>query len=119
LRSLGRVHVARGELGAAEASFAESLELVQTVGDVGALADLLEAWASLRVAAGEPERGLVLLGAGDALRESIEAARAADEPRGYCERLAAASGALPAETVEAALGRGRSLGPEGAASEVS
>ena len=117
LRSIGRVRFARGELEAAEAHFLESLELVRRIGDQRSLADWLEGWARGCIARGEPARCLLLLGAADALREAIGAARAPDYRRWYDELLASAASALTAETVESSLTAGRLLTPDAAVVE--
>jgi hypothetical protein len=59
----------------------------------------------------------MLLGAADALRETIGAARPPDYRRWYDELLAAAASTLPAETVDASLAAGRELSAEAAVTE--
>ena len=117
LRSIGRVRFARGELEAAEAHFLESLELVRRIGDQRSLADWLEGWARGCIARGEPSRCVLLLGAADALREAIGAARAPDYRRWYDELLASAASSLTAEAVESSLTAGRLLTPDAAVVE--
>jgi predicted ATPase/DNA-binding SARP family transcriptional activator len=119
LRSIGRVQIARGEIESAEAHFLESLELVRQLGDERSLADWLEGWAGRCVARDDVERAVVLLGAADALRETIGAARPPDYRRWYDELLAAAAKTLPSETVEASLAAGRALTAEAAVTEAT
>jgi hypothetical protein len=62
---------------------------------------------------------VLLLGAADALRETIGAARPPDYRRWYDELLAAAATALPAETLEESLAAGRALTAEAAVTEAT
>ena len=111
------MEIARGEIESAEAHFLESLELVRQIGDQRSLADWLEGWAGRCVARTDAERGVLLLGAADALRETIGAARPPDYRRWYDELLAAAAAVLPSETVEASLAAGRAMSADAAVIE--
>jgi predicted ATPase/DNA-binding SARP family transcriptional activator len=117
LRSMGRVCFARGELETAESHFLESLELVRSMHDQRSLADWLEGWATGCSARGDHTRCVLLLGAADALREAISAARAPDYRRWYDELLAAAASVLPADALASALADGRLLTAEAAVVE--
>ena len=119
LRSIGRVAIARGEIESAETHFLESLELVREIGDQRSLADWLEGWAGRCLARGDAKRGVLLLGAADALRETIGAARPPDYRRWYDELLAAATETMPADTVQASLAAGRALSAEAAVTEAT
>jgi hypothetical protein len=62
---------------------------------------------------------VVLLGAADALREKIGAARPPDYRRWYDELLAAAAATMPVDAVEASLAAGRELSAEAAVTEAT
>jgi DNA-binding CsgD family transcriptional regulator len=68
---LGQVAMAEGQHGEAHARHAESLRLLDGIGDRPGIADSLESFAALAARLSKPEAALQLAGAAVALRETI------------------------------------------------
>src|SRR5262249_54359080 len=71
LSSLGDTARRQGEYGAARAYHRESLEQLQELGHKSGIVDALESLAALETTESQPQRAAKLLGAAEALRESL------------------------------------------------
>lgn len=69
LQNLGELAQQRGDYPAAQKLLTESLMLCQEVGNVNSFADLLQNFAELRFHLGDAERGALLWGAAERMRE--------------------------------------------------
>ncbi|UCG23721.1 MAG: adenylate/guanylate cyclase domain-containing protein [Chloroflexota bacterium] len=102
-------HIQRqaGDLSAAESAYRETLAHFHWQGHLPAVAHELECLAFIARAWNAPERAARLLGAAEALRESIEAPMLADEQAEYDMELAALRQELDADSLQRALIAGR------------
>jgi predicted ATPase/class 3 adenylate cyclase len=105
--NLGNTTRDLGDLGAARRHYAEALKTYRLVGDRWALGILFEDVAVM-AAAEDPRAALTLLGAAEAVRESIGSPRAPALQAELRERLAPARAALGAEA-DAVQAAGRGL----------
>ena len=109
LNNLGNTVRALGDYAAAQAMYAEALQINRVLGDKRAMTYLLEDLGCLAVLEGEPARGLTLVAAASALRESIGAPLSEPEQAKLDENLAPARAALDAEAQQAATNAGMAL----------
>ncbi len=112
LATLGTLAQARGEYDLAAARLKESLHQLKELGQRGSIAKALEGLAALHMARGAAERCARLLGAAEALRESIRTSVPAAERDDYERSLADARTALGDEAFAAARAAGRTLTTE-------
>jgi class 3 adenylate cyclase/tetratricopeptide (TPR) repeat protein len=109
--NLGNANRGLGDLASARRHYADSLRAYRDYDDQWALAFLLEDVALLAALDGRPEPALELLGAADALRESIGSPRGDALEHELDRRLQPARDALGAEAATAARNRGAELEP--------
>jgi tetratricopeptide (TPR) repeat protein len=109
LGSLARALLARGETQRPAELLAESLEHGRRLREPRNLADCFEAVAGLATASGESADAAALLGAAEALRESIGGMRPPDQQPWFDEQVGAARDALGEARFEGQRERGRSL----------
>jgi tetratricopeptide (TPR) repeat protein len=118
LVGLGDVALARNDLRAAASWYAAGLSTFQQHGRVSGYPWLLEKIAGLAVARGRGRRAARLLGAADALRESVgEPLPPADRADYYERQLLTVRSQLSEEVFAAAWEQGRALTPEQAIAE--
>ena len=79
LRTLGRIHLERGDVEAAVALLREALALVTGLGERPGIAETLESIAGIAHRRGDPRTGAVVLAAAAAAREAAGAIRPPDE----------------------------------------
>ncbi|RKS08600.1 putative ATPase [Nocardiopsis sp. Huas11] len=112
LAELGFAAEQGGDAPGAEALHRRGLEAARRTGDPRALALALEGLAGARSLAGDPAHAARLLGAADALRDSVGAPLPPAE-RGDVDRIEARVGAaLEAGALDKERGRGRGLTPD-------
>jgi predicted ATPase/DNA-binding SARP family transcriptional activator len=109
LASLARALIARGEMQRPAELLTEGLEHARRLREPRNLADCLEAVAGLATATGETAVAATLVGAAEALRESIGGLRPPDQQPWFEERVNAAQRALGAPAFEEQRERGRDL----------
>ena len=117
LRGLGRVAVHQGDYPRARALFADSLAIVCELGHKYDIAYQLEGSASLAAAEGEAVRAARLLGAAEALRETIGAPLLPPDLPDYQQTVAAVRASLAAEMFAEHWAKGRALTLEEAVAE--
>jgi non-specific serine/threonine protein kinase len=118
--SLGNLGCLMRKLGDRDRAWAlakESLEIKRELGNVHGTTFALEAISSLAVDGGRYERAVRLLGAADAIRESIRTPRAPVESAAVAADLDRARSALGEETFRSAYAAGRGLSVEAATEE--
>ena len=101
-----------GDYAMAEAQFAESLTLLQELGDKNGVAACLEGLAETAGAQGQPERCARLFGAAEALREVIGTVLTPPERADYDRAIMSARAALGDAAFQAAWTVGQSLSLE-------
>lgn len=107
LWTLGNVALARGEGERAVMRYRESLALQRTLGDTRGVAECLEALANCAAAANQAERGARLLGAAEALRDSIGTPVSLSDRPAYDRSLELIRHRLREETFSTAWAQGR------------
>lgn len=112
LNNLGLVAYMEGDYPTAYILCAESLALKRELGDKGGIATSLAALGEIAVASGQPQVGSRLLGASDALVESIGAAVEPGIRISYELGVASARAQLGAEAFEQAKQDGRTMALE-------
>jgi len=117
LRGLGRVAVHQGDYPRARALFADSLAIVCELGHKYDIAYQLEGSASLAAAEGEAVRAARLLGAAEALRETIGAPLLPPDLPDYQQTVAAVRASLAVEVFAEHWAKGRALTLEEAVAE--
>ena len=99
----------RGELAEAEAAYARLIRIWKDLGQLPAVAHQLECFAFIARAEKEPERAVQLLGAAQALRDSIQSTRRDDEQAEHERVLAALQEQMGADAFGAAWAQGRAM----------
>jgi hypothetical protein len=88
LHGLGLLACSEGDFATAGAMLRESLSLRRAMGNRRYLAESLEAWAQLSIAAGKIRMAARLFGAAEALREMVGAPRPAVDHAEYTQAMA-------------------------------
>lgn len=109
LNNLGNAMRDRGDIRRAAALYTESLELRRNLGDKPGIAWCLEGLAAVALAEVRAERGAMLLGAAEALREAIGATVPLAERTDRERTLATARAALDEFDFSVAWARGRAM----------
>ncbi|MFN8497159.1 MAG: tetratricopeptide repeat protein [Anaerolineae bacterium] len=117
LNNLANLQRDEGNYDAARESYRESLFIDRDLGDRWSLAYLLEDIGCLAAALGQPDQALRLAGAGDALRQAINAPLSAAERNKLDGRLGAARQALGDDRAAQSFATGRALTMEQAIEE--
>ena len=112
LENLGHIACARGDFVQAHALYTESLTILRELGDKVDIAYSLEAFARLAVSNGQPERAAMLLGAGAALRASINSPLPPNERDDYECHLRAARRSVGEAAFDEALLVGQAMTPQ-------
>jgi non-specific serine/threonine protein kinase len=112
LNNLGLVAYMEGDYSTAYSLCAESLALKREIGDKGGTATSLAALGEIAVATGKPDLGVRLLGASDALFESIGAPAEPGIRISYELAVASARTQLGDELFERAMQAGRAMALE-------
>ncbi len=108
-------HTARhtGELAEAKGIYKETLRGWQNLGNRAAIANQLECFAFIAIQEEEPGRATKLLGAAEAMRETVQSTMTDDERLEYKRYGADLRAMLPEAELKAGWEDGRSLKPEG------
>ncbi len=109
LNNLGKIVSAQGDYATARSLYLESLLINRELGDPYYLTYLLEDIGVLAARLGQPERAMRLVGAAEALREQIGAARSPREQASLDTDLQPARSVLSEEVQEAVLAAGRAM----------
>jgi predicted ATPase/class 3 adenylate cyclase len=109
LAALGEVAKVQGDPAMAHTYYAESLALLRKFGNPWVFAEALERFADLASAQGQAEKALVLLGAAEALRQSVRVPASVSERALYDRVTAEAQTQLPPETCAAAKETGQAM----------
>jgi predicted ATPase len=104
-----RLTLEQGDHGLAGTRFAESLAAARDTGELGQIAETLEAQVNLAAAQDQPGRVLRLAGAAARRRDEAGQPLSAAEHSALAQRLARARQALSAEETAAAWAEGQSM----------
>ncbi|MGQ0551200.1 MAG: tetratricopeptide repeat protein [Armatimonadota bacterium] len=115
LQLLGEIALARGDHDGAIVRFAEALEARRRHGERLGIAESMEGIAACAAGDGPPEKVARLLGAANALRETIKAPLSTMDAAWHAPALAAVRQRLSSENFQAAWARGRAMPADEAA----
>ena len=109
LRNLAEVARGRGDMQRAEELLRESLSLYQELSQKRDAAQVIEALTTIALAQGRPEQAVVLLGAANVLRKSINVPRSPRLRRAHDQNVTAARAVLGDAAFEAPFAEGLKL----------
>ncbi len=112
LGNLGMVALFEGDIATARRRFGESLPIIVKLGSRSGIAATLEGLAELAVREGQPERSAHLLGACEALRETINVHVSLADQAEHDQAVAALRDALGEQALAALWAAGRALTQE-------
>jgi predicted ATPase len=114
LMNLGEVRMMQNKLEEAEEMLKESFVLFQEIGSQWDIAYVLEGLAHVKTSGGNPRNATLLLGAADALRETLGAPRPPNEVEPYEKHVARARAAMDEAAFKSAWDEGREMTIEAA-----
>ena len=114
LMNLGEVRMMQNKLEDAEEMLKESFVLFQEIGSQWDIAYVLEGLAHIKTSGGNPRDAALLLGAADALRETLGAPRPPNEVEPYEKHVARARAAMDDVSFKSTWDEGRTMTIEAA-----
>ena len=114
LMNLGEVRMMQNKLEEAEGMLEESFVLFQEIGSQWDIAYVLEGLAHIKTSGGNPRDAALLLGAADALRDTLGAPRPPNEVEPYEKHVARARAAMDETAFKSAWDEGREMSIEAA-----